>query len=181
MEFRPVLRRAHATISSQKTAELWHQRLGRINSAYVQASVRTGAVTGISLKDVGEGFRCGHCEIGKQARKPFPRVTTDDNFKPGQKIYSDIAGKMLVKFLGGKNFFRLVKDHATGFRMAYFLAHKDETPNKDKEFVKCMETLPTVNSGSLQKQLNSLTCTFKESLFTVLKSSLKCLKITSGS
>ncbi|CAG7720669.1 unnamed protein product, partial [Allacma fusca] len=113
--------------------------MAHINRRYVKETAHKGAVTGLDSVDLRGEFHCEDCIIGKQARKPFPRVTTVDNAKPGQKLYADLAGKMPVPSLGGANYYLLIKDHATGFRFVYFLNKKDETSACVKDCVAYLE------------------------------------------
>ncbi|CAG7637718.1 unnamed protein product [Allacma fusca] len=110
-----------------------------INPRYVKETARKRAVKGLDSGDVRGDFQCEDCTMGKQARKPFQRVTTVDNCKPAEKLYADLVGEMPVPSLGGANCYLLIKDHATVFRFAYFLNTKNETTAYVKDCVVYLE------------------------------------------
>lgn len=86
-----------------------------------------------------------------KSRQPFPRVTTEDNWQPGKKIYADLAGKFSPPSLGGANYYLLIKDHASNYRRVYFLKTKDETTGYLKEFIAFIEQ----KTGTLVKEFHS--------------------------
>ncbi|CAG7817839.1 unnamed protein product [Allacma fusca] len=106
---------------------------------YIRQSVIKDAVRDIPTKEIGEEVRCESCELGKSKRKPFPRVTTPNTYKPGESIYADLAGKMSVASIGGSWYFLLLKDHATGYRSVYFLKRKSEAAAHIKSFIAFIE------------------------------------------
>ncbi|CAG7818823.1 unnamed protein product [Allacma fusca] len=137
MQFRPLQERisAFVAISRQDNTRLWHQRLVHINCKYISETACKNAIRGLSDIDANNKVICESCELGKHKRKPFPRITSTDNYQPGEKLYADLAGRFSIPALGGARYFLLVKDHATSFRLAYFLKKKDETTQCIKDCV----------------------------------------------
>ncbi|CAG7815565.1 unnamed protein product [Allacma fusca] len=119
---------------------LWHKRLGHVNMQLIKDTIEKGAVEGLKASEVQSAVKCEECQLGKQARKPFPRKTTTRDCKSGEIIHADLAGPMPTPSLGGAKYFLLMKDQASGFRYVNFLKHKNETALLVKHFVIFMET-----------------------------------------
>jgi len=135
MCFRPLVATAFTA-----NAKKWHERLAHVNPQYVMDTVKKGAVWGIPVEQLNGEFHCESCETGKAKRKPFTaRKESRDTF-PGEMVHADLAGKMPVPSLGGANYFLLLKDDGTGFRMVYFLKYKDQTADCIQEYVNFMQT-----------------------------------------
>ncbi|CAG7724978.1 unnamed protein product, partial [Allacma fusca] len=94
MIFRPLQDRISAfhAISKEDKSFLWYQRLAHINCKYIAETAKKGAVTGLTEVDYKQMPICEDCQIGKQTRKPFPRITVTSNYKPGEKLYADLEG-----------------------------------------------------------------------------------------
>ena len=75
--------------------------------------------------------------MGKQAPKPHTSVNYTRNFKPGEKIHTDVCGPVNVESPRGSRYFLLFKDDCTSLREVYFLRHKSEVFEKFKEFENC--------------------------------------------
>ncbi|CAG7823020.1 unnamed protein product, partial [Allacma fusca] len=137
MRFRRTQQTQKVCALAAKTvnSNLLHRRLAHVNIQHIQDSIRKGAVDGISKTDVQSSFKCEECQVGKQARKPFPRKTTVRECNPGEILHVDLAGPMPKESLGGAKYFLLFKDHSSGFRYAEFLRSKRETNQSIKKFV----------------------------------------------
>ncbi|CAG7829923.1 unnamed protein product, partial [Allacma fusca] len=135
--FRPLQERisAFVAISRQDNTRLWNQRLVHKNCKYISETACKNAVRGLADIDANNKVICESCELGKQKRKPLPRKTSTYNYQPGETLYADLAGRFSIPALGGARYFLLVKDHATSFRLAYFLKKKDETTQCIKDCV----------------------------------------------
>ncbi|CAK9832647.1 Retrovirus-related Pol polyprotein from transposon TNT 1-94 [Anthophora retusa] len=119
--------------------KLWHERMGHVN---IWAVLNTSKV--LSDKDLVfekvEEFQCEACIMGKQTRKPHKTVKHESNFKPGQKIHTDVCGPINIESPRGSKYFLLFKDECTSFRKVYFLRHKAEVFEKFLDFENFVHT-----------------------------------------
>ncbi|CAG7731317.1 unnamed protein product, partial [Allacma fusca] len=122
------------------TTNLWHRRLAHVNHEYIKESVGRDAVDGIKKVDIANSDKCEECQLGKQSRKPYPRKSSVRACNPGEIIHADLAGPMNTPSLGGAKYFLLLKDQASGFRLASFLKFKNETAKAVQDFVNFLET-----------------------------------------
>ena len=132
MNFR---RRREMARSTRLNATTWHERLAHMNLKYIKESVKQNAVEGIKLEDLQGETHCDFCHIGKETRQPFPTSSRGKEYQPGELIHADLSGKMPVPSLYGANYFLLMKDDYSGFKLAEFLKTKDEAPGKIIEFI----------------------------------------------
>ncbi|CAK9811716.1 Retrovirus-related Pol polyprotein from transposon TNT 1-94 [Anthophora quadrimaculata] len=119
--------------------KLWHERMGHAN---IRAVLNTSKVFGdkdLVLEKV-EDFQCEACIMGKQTRKPHKTVKHESNFKPGQKIHTDVCGPINIESPRGSKYFLLFKDECTSFRKVYFLRHKAEVFGKFLDFENFVHT-----------------------------------------
>lgn len=134
----------------QGTLKLWHERMGHIN---VRALLNTSKVLGdrelVLEKD--EDFECTACIMGKQTRKPHSSVKHETNYKPGEKIHTDVCGPINVESPQGTRYFLLFKDECSSFRKVYFLRHKSQVFGKFKDFQRFAQT----QTGKKMKVLRS--------------------------
>jgi len=66
---------------------------------------------------------CEACQLGKQARHPFPAQTTHVNSKPLEMIHSDVCTTKKESIRGCKYYMSFIDDH-TRKVWVYFMKHK---------------------------------------------------------
>ena len=96
-------------------------------------------------------FFCKTCVIGKQTRKPHSAVKSASNFKPGEKIHTDVCGPINIESPRGLSYFSLFKDECTSFRNVNFLRHKSGVFEKFREYGMFVQ----VQTGNKIKELRS--------------------------
>lgn len=120
------------------TGKVWHQRLGHINSGYLNKMREL--VDGLSYKGQAdiEKQNCVVCCEGKQTRLPFP---SKGNRAGGllELIHSDVCGPMEKTSLGGSKYFLTFIDDYSRMCFIYFLKTKDETYEKFIDFKHLVE------------------------------------------
>ena len=109
----------------------------------------------------GEDFQCEACIMGKRPRKSHKTVKHEGNFKPGEKIHTDVCGPINVESPRGSRYFLLFKDECTSFRKIYFLRHKSEVFGKFKDFENFVHT-QTVNNIKVLRSDNGCEYTSEE-------------------
>lgn len=75
---------------------------------------------------------------GKQHKLTFGQ-SKHIKAKCGEYIHSDLCGPMSVSSVNGARYFVLFKDDYSGYRVVFFIKHKDDTLECFKEFVKLSE------------------------------------------
>jgi hypothetical protein len=68
---------------------------------------------------------CEACQLGKQARHPFPTQTTHVSSKPLEMIHSDVWTTKTMSIGGYKYYMSFINDH-TKKVWVYFMKHKGE-------------------------------------------------------
>lgn len=110
----------------------WHERLGHISIGIMRELVQRGEIKELVIPMKAE-INCEACAYGKAHRRSFKAVEGKVNYKPGEKIHSDVCGPMPKMSVGQKRYFVLFKDDATGYRRVRFLRHKSDVLS---EFIK---------------------------------------------
>ena len=100
---------------------------------------------------VGKKFFCESCLFGKQTRKSHRTVMRKSNYKPGEKIHTDLCGPVNIESPKGTKYFLLFENEATSYRKVYFLRHKSEP----FEFFKAFKALVLRQTGNNIKVLKS--------------------------
>lgn len=126
-------------LSVTETADLWHRRLGHINSEYLN-KMKNGIVDGLNFQGVAD-IKKQNCEVcceGKQSRLPFSKEGTRAK-GPLEIIHSDVCGPMEIKSIGGSRYFLTFEDDFSRMAFVYFLQTKDEVFNCFKRFKSLVE------------------------------------------
>ena len=117
-----------ATIAeARESLKVWHARLCHINPASIKLLVRQELAEGIELlhDNTSDSF-CEGCCYGKQHRTSFP-VNSVRTYaaNPGDLLHADIM-EMDTESIGGALYCLIVKDDATGYRIAFSLKRKSD-------------------------------------------------------
>ena len=94
--------------------------------------VSNNLIKGVEFSNI-ENFFCEACMYGKQHKLYFPPAERI-KAKLGEYIHSDLCGPMSVPSVQGAKYFALFKDDLSGYRVVFFIKHKDETLECFKEF-----------------------------------------------
>lgn len=122
-----------ALTASAVSGDMWHRRLGHINSNYLNKM--PSAVQGMNLQekvDISKSS-CSVCCEGKQSRLPFNCVGIRSKEKL-QVVHTDICGPMEVRSIGGSRYFLLFLDDYSRMTFVYFLKNKSEALSCFKDF-----------------------------------------------
>lgn len=130
------------------SSELWHRRLGHVNSQYLNQM--TSAVEGIKLSEKSDTSKssCPVCCQGKQSRLPFTNVGTRSTEKLAL-VHTDICGPMEVMSMGGSKYFLLFVDDYTRYIFVYFLQNKNQA-------LKCFKNFKALVENQLNKKIKTL-------------------------
>lgn len=131
MQFRTVTIQ-EANVTKIENLRRWHERLGHLNVKSIKEMVSKDLVKGIELSDVDKFF-CESCMYGKQHRLTFP-PSKHTKAKLGELIYSDLCGPMSMPSVQGAKYFISFKDDLSGYRVVFFIRHKNDALECFKEF-----------------------------------------------
>lgn len=119
--------------ASTACLQVWHERLGHVNTRKMKELIKNELVNGINVKDVKDFF-CDACQLGKSHRLAFQKSSNRGLTMPGEVIHTDVCGPMTIESPGGARYMLTFKDDATSFRFVYFLKHKDDVYDRFKIF-----------------------------------------------
>lgn len=107
--------------------EEWHQRMGHVNSKYLEVMSKRGDIEGMpSNLRKPPGFFCVSCVIGKSRAKPHP-VNYDRAQIPLELVKGDLQGPFPVQSLGTHFSYTFnLYDQASGKRWMMGLRHKSD-------------------------------------------------------
>lgn len=114
-----------STAAVMVSSEVWHRRLGHVNSQYLNKM--QDAVKGLVLDnktDISK-FSCIICCEGKQSRLPFPKEGSRST-ELLHIVHTDLCGPMENRSIGGSRYFMLFIDDFSRMTYIYFLKTKDE-------------------------------------------------------
>ena len=129
---------AKAAISSGASFNVWHERLAHVNHDTIRKMITSNSVVGLNIIGELSAAPCDPCIIGKMHRMPFPKGRERAE-EVGGIIHSDVV-EMNVPSSTGKRFYWIFKDGFSGFKAAYTMKHKSETPDCFKAFAERMYT-----------------------------------------
>ncbi|CAI7771922.1 unnamed protein product [Closterium sp. NIES-53] len=126
--------------TSTTSLSTWHNRLGHLHLAAIQAMATTGIVDGLEfVRSSGDDEKCVGCLEGKMARKPFPPSTKPNASEPLKLVHTDLCGPITLVSKGGAHYVLTLLDDATQMCWIRLLKHKDATSIVIKQWVADME------------------------------------------
>ncbi|KAI3732508.1 hypothetical protein L1987_63713 [Smallanthus sonchifolius] len=120
---------------------LWHRRMGHVNLKNMNNLVHKDLVRGFPKKEFIIEENCMSCAKGKQHKKSHPRKTITTFTRPLFLIHMDLFGPVRVKSIAKKSYCLVITDDFSRFSWVFFLATKDETPEKIIDFLKRIENI----------------------------------------
>ncbi len=110
-----------------KDIGIWHKRVGHVNLQRLKLMEKQNLVGGLPKFGMEEVMSkvCEACQLGKQARHPFPVQTTHVSSKPLEMIHSDVWTTKTKLIRGCKHYVSFIDDH-TRKVWVYFVKHKGE-------------------------------------------------------
>lgn len=117
-----------------------HNRFGHINEGLIKAMVSSGNVLGVEYTyDQIKKLHmdpCDACMRGKMTKLPAKATLQPGDYKPFEKMASDIVGKMNVISVQGNKYLILYIDYKTNFIIPYFVTRKSHLLNTFKDLYK---------------------------------------------
>lgn len=120
------------TKSTGPSLDLWHQRFGHLDKAYLSKMLKNDLVNGFNCQRSAENLPdgdfidCEACKLGKQSKKTFPLRSTPRAQEVGERVHVDICGPIVTPSIANSHYFVLFKDECSGYRMIYFVNNRKE-------------------------------------------------------
>ena len=111
------------TAMRAESADLWHRRLGHINSRSLDV-LRKVECNGIDY--TGNVKACDLCAIGKSAQQTHPKKATYDIKQPFQLVLADLMGPMFFPALGGFQYVGKFVDQQTKWKEIFLIKAKSD-------------------------------------------------------
>lgn len=127
---------ASAKLADDSDSELWHRRLAHIN---FQSLVNVHKFADGVPKLSSSREVCRACEMGKAHKLPFPGHFMKAE-RVGQKVHSDIVGKIDASFPAGSRYICTFLDDFSRFTFVTFLRRKSDVKEALKGFVSFLES-----------------------------------------
>jgi len=113
-------------------AQLWHRRLGHVNSATVKRVL--DANPALRRKKLPDHI-CEDCAETKSVRASFPKSAQRRTTAKLQLVHTDLWGPITPTSIGGAAYAVIFVDDYTRLKKLYFMKRKSELPAKLEDFV----------------------------------------------
>ncbi|CAN0908179.1 Retrovirus-related Pol polyprotein from transposon TNT 1-94 [Linum grandiflorum] len=128
----------------------WHRKLGHVSQNTLARLGNFNIVRGLPKLNYSKDFFCDACAKGKHVRSSFKSkkdITTNRNL---ELVHLDLFGPTNIQSLGGKSYAFVLVDDFSRYTWVYFLASKDETFIKFKNFVKEVQNDKQITIGKIR-------------------------------
>lgn len=125
---------------AQKRVDLWHQRLGHVNTRTVENMMNAQSVYGMSKDDVCEqGKSYWNCIIGKMTTS-IMKLRYKNASGPGAIIYSDVCAPMSVQSIGKARYFVTFSHSYSNHKYLKVIYKKSDVLGIFKQYHRWFET-----------------------------------------
>lgn len=147
----------HLSAAVVVSSEMWHRRLGHVNSNYLNKM--QDAVEGISIDQKADISKnsCVTCCEGKQSRLPFPS-RGNRSTQLLDIVHTDVCGPMECAALGGSRYFILFIDDYSRMTHIYFMKNKSEAFQCFRNYTAKVENLHNRKIKALRSDNGSEFC-----------------------
>ena len=103
MKCKVIITEESASVVSEDVSniDMWHQRLGHLNSQHLRVLVDRQLACGIKLPGTTKLSFCEGCVEEKMHHKPFKSLTYEQSKRKLGLIHSDMFGPFQVESVGG--------------------------------------------------------------------------------
>ncbi|CAN0419186.1 unnamed protein product [Discosporangium mesarthrocarpum] len=103
---------------------LFHCAFGHAHEVALLKTVKRLAEAGVNITLVGELAPCAGCALGKNLRRPIPKLTHDRAGERLARVFVYLSGKK-TKSLGGAHYLMIVRDDYSRYSWVYPLKKSD--------------------------------------------------------
>jgi len=119
--------------ANMSTYQLWHNRLGHINSTYMDKLCNQSLATGvpkIDTKSGHQGHQCRECCLAKSRKQPTGKIQGDPIvYKSGEYISADLV-TMHTRTMDLEKYALTITDEGSGLSWSILLKNKDVASEK---------------------------------------------------
>lgn len=120
-------------VGRAESINLWHRRLAHCHRGILQAAAKIKEA-GVILRD--ELSPCKTCNMQKSTQKKHPKTTSQTAELPGQRVYTDLLGKISPPAKGGYTYVSKFTDEYSRMNAVYLLKTKNEAVDSLGNYVK---------------------------------------------
>ncbi len=125
----------HANVARSLSPNLWHQRLGHVNSRYLYNIVEKKMVTRMEMSGKAQLSFCEGCVEGKVHHQPFKQVGESYfSSRKLQLVNCDVCGPMDESIAGKRYYVSFIDDYSHCCAV-YFMKRKGEVFSNFKELL----------------------------------------------
>ena len=117
----------------------WHRRYGHVGISTLETIARKKLVDGFDVDTSTQSTSCDSCIQAKQTVSSFPKNAEGRSKIPGERIFSDVWGKIRTPSLGGAQYFISFIDDATRMVTVVTMKVKSEATGHIKQYVNEIE------------------------------------------
>lgn len=125
-------------IESEDPTWSWHARLGHVSFGVMKTMVDKEMVTGMP-KTIQDKQVCGVCQVGKQARSPFPNQSQFRAKKLLELVHGDLCGPITPPTPSHKRYIFVLIDDFSRYMWTMLLKEKSEALERFKDFKEYVE------------------------------------------
>ena len=142
-------RNTTALCALQVPSDLWHRRMGHVNSQMLR-SLRDASDNGINLSD--SVSPCDVCVFGKRKRERHPKTTAHNTVRSFQLVYSDLVVLVWPPEIGGFRYVSTFTDQRRKYKEVFLIGEKADVINTLKRFVQTVVITRGLRVGHLRTQ-----------------------------
>ncbi|XP_010457015.1 PREDICTED: uncharacterized protein LOC104738554 [Camelina sativa] len=113
--------------SARGSIDLWHQRLGHMNTRNLATLVNKEIIRGVPKLKGEDNMVCGPCNQGKQVKIQHKKVPDVQSKSALDLIHMDLMGPMQVESLAGKKYVFVLVDDYSRYTWVRFIREKSDT------------------------------------------------------
>ncbi|XP_019093239.1 PREDICTED: uncharacterized protein LOC109129445 [Camelina sativa] len=113
--------------SARGSIDLWHQRLGHMNTRNLATLVNKEIIRGVPKLKGENNMVCGPCNQGKQVKIQHKKVPDVQSKLALDLVHMDLMGPMQVESLAGKKYVFVFVDDYSRYTWVRFIREKSDT------------------------------------------------------
>ncbi|KAG7584165.1 GAG-pre-integrase domain [Arabidopsis suecica] len=113
--------------SARDNLNLWHQRLGHMNTRNLATLVDKEIIRGVPKLKVEDKMICGPCNQGKQVKVQHKKVPDVQTKSALDLVHMDLMGPMQIESIAGKKYVFVLVDDFSRYTWVRFIREKSDT------------------------------------------------------
>ncbi|KAG7564434.1 Ribonuclease H-like superfamily [Arabidopsis suecica] len=113
--------------SARDNLNLWHQRLGHMNTRNLATLVDKEIIRGVPKLKVEDKMICGPCNQGKQVKVQHKKIPDVQTKSALDLVHMDLMGPMQIESIAGKKYVFVLVDDFSRYTWVRFIREKSDT------------------------------------------------------